>query len=260
MGTGDQARPSPETCPVGSDGLRALVAAADRCSTRDTAVLEGALRCGVRPTSLPAECFHTATGWAEHGDLDGLAFCLESGGDVEQVLGGAGHVLVFCCVAIVPWKGANPSGEFLEHLIHLGGVDPSIHPASAVWSHLAEVVLKRRDEGIVADPLTEATCLLNVLDSESVHGLFVVDPEAGVPGLIVGPSVEGVLLGHGPGGRGHVVLFVWYTAIVGHGGSDIRRAVPVRHPSQRPPTHPHRLAPSGWARHQGSLARSSCRP
>ena len=97
------------------------------------------------------------------------------------------------------------SSKFFEHLIHLGGVDPSIHPAHTVWGHLAEVVLKRRDEGIVADPLTEATCLLNVGDSETVHGLIVVDVEAGVPGLIVGPSVEGVLLGHGPGGRGHVV-------------------------------------------------------
>ena len=86
MGTGDQARPSPETCPVGSDGLGALVAAADRCSTRDTAVLEGALRSGCSPTPFAAECFHTAAGWTEHGDLNGLAFCLESSGDVEQVL------------------------------------------------------------------------------------------------------------------------------------------------------------------------------
>ena len=172
-------------------------------------------------------------------------------------------------VAVVMWLSRvwllyrmsdQRSSKFLEHLVHLGGVDPSIHPASAVWCHLTEGVLKRRDQSIVAGPLTEATCLLNVINSETVHGLFVVDVEAGVPGLIVGPSVEGVLLGHGPGSRGHVVLFVWYTAIVGHGGSDIRRAVPVRHPSQCPQTHPHRLAPSGSVRHQGSLARSSCRP
>ena len=146
MGTGDQARPSPETCPDGSHRLGALAAGTDRSSTRDTAVLEGALRCGVCPTSLTAECFHTATGWAEHCDLDGLAFCLESGGDVEQVLSGAGHVVGFVC------------------------------------------------------------------------------------GYCTGS------------------------------GSDIRRAVPMRHPSQYPPTRQHRHAPSGWVRHQGSLARSSCRP
>ena len=148
------------------------------------------------------------------------------------------------------------SSKFLEHLIHLGGVDPSIHPAHTVCCHLTEVVLKRRDEGVVADLLTEATCLLNVCHSESVHGLFVVDVEAGVPGLIVGPSVEGGVGGHG--GSSHVVLFVWYTAIVGHGGSDIRRAVPVRHPSQHPPTRQHRPEPKRSDQHQGRLARSSC--
>lgn len=104
--------PGPPLLPVGSDCLGALVAAADRCSTRDTAVLEGALRCGVRPTPLPAECFHTATGWAEHGDLDGLAFCLESGGDVEQVLGGAGHVVVFCMWLLYHiWRRRQPQAS-----------------------------------------------------------------------------------------------------------------------------------------------------
>ena len=86
-------------------------------------------------------------------------------------------------------RGGDPSGEFLQHLVHLVGVDPSIHPAGAVWSHLAEVVLKRGDQIVVADLLTEATCLLNVGHSEAIHGLVIVDPEAGVPGLVVGPSV-----------------------------------------------------------------------
>ena len=101
-------------------------------------------------------------------------------------------------MAIVPYLAeASTSGQFLEHLVHLGGVDASIHPAHTVWGHLAEGVLQRRDQSIVADPMTGATCKLNVLDSETIHGLFVVDVEAGVPGLIVGPSVEGGVGGHG---------------------------------------------------------------
>ena len=140
MGTGDQARPSPETCPVGSDGLRALVAAADRCSTRDTAVLEGALRCGVSPTSLPAECFHTAAGWAEHGDLDGLAFCLECGGDVEQVLGGAGHAVVFCMWLLYHvWLRRQPQASSSSiSSISAVSIRPSIQrvPSGVIWPKL----------------------------------------------------------------------------------------------------------------------------
>ena len=128
MGTGDQARPSPETCPVGSDGLGALVAAADRCSTRDTAVLEGALRCGVSPTTFASECFHTTTGRTEHGDLDGLAFCLESGGDVEQVLSGAGHVVV-SYVAIV--QDERPEVKQVLRASHPSRRCRSVHPSSA---------------------------------------------------------------------------------------------------------------------------------
>ena len=147
-------------------------------------------------------------------------------------------------------RGGDPSDDLFEHLVHLGGVDPSIHPASAVWGHLAEAILQRRDQGIVADLLTEATCLLNVGNGDSVHALIVVDPQAGVPGLIVGPSVEGVLLGHGEG-CGHVVSFVWYTAIVGHGGSDFRPEWTVPHPSHCRSTRLHRPAPSGSVRHLG---------
>ena len=69
-------------------------------------MLEGTLRCGVCPTSLASECFHAAAGWAEHGDLNCLAFCLEGGGDVEQVLSGAGHVVV-SYVAIVQGQGSG---------------------------------------------------------------------------------------------------------------------------------------------------------
>ena len=88
---------APRCAPLDSHGLRALVTRTDRSSTRDTAVLEGALRCGVSPTSLASQCFHAATGWAEHRDLDCLACCLEISGDVEQVLSGAGHVVCFVC-------------------------------------------------------------------------------------------------------------------------------------------------------------------
>ena len=150
-------------------------------------------------------------------------------------------------------RGGDPSGEFLQHLVHLVGVDPSIHPASAVWGHLAEVVFQRRDQIVVADLLTETTCLLNVGDSETVHGLVVVDPQGGIPGFVVGPSVE-------CGGSGHLISFVWYTAIVGHDGSDFRPEWTVLRLSHCRSTRLHRLAPSGSVRHQGSLARSSCRP
>ena len=93
-------------------------------------------------------------------------------------------------------------------------IRPSIQRVPS-WGHLSEAILQRRDQGIVADPLTEATCLFNVGDSETVHGLVVVDPQGGIPGFVVGPSVE-------CGGSGHLISFVWYTAIVGHRGSDFR--------------------------------------
>ena len=69
-------------------------------------MLEGALRCSCCPTTFASECFHAAAGWAEHGDLNRLAFCLEGGGDVEQVLSGAGHVVV-SYVAIVQGQGSD---------------------------------------------------------------------------------------------------------------------------------------------------------
>ena len=79
--------------------------------------------------------------------------------------------------------------QFFEHLIHLISVDASIHPTHTVRGHLPEVHLKGRDEMIVTAVTFDA--------SETVHALIVVDPEGHVPGLIVCPSVEGVLLGHG---------------------------------------------------------------
>ena len=106
------------------------------------------------------------------------------------------------------WRGMLASGEFLQHLIHLVSVDPSIHPAGAVRGHLPEAIFQGRDQGIVGDPLSEASCLLNVGNGDTVHALIVVDPQGGIPGLVVCPTVEGVLLRHGEGGSGHVCLCV----------------------------------------------------
>ena len=80
--------------------------------------------------------------------------------------------------------------HFVQHLIHLCCVDPSIHPTGAVRGHLPEAIFQGRDQGIVGDPLTEASCLLNVGEGGSVHALIVVDPEGGIPGLVVCPTVE----------------------------------------------------------------------
>ena len=96
------------------------------------------------------------------------------------------------------WRGMPASSEFLQHLIHLGGVDPSIHPTGAVRGHLPEAIFQGRDQGIVGDPLPEASCLLNVGNGDTVHALIVVDPQGGIPGLVVCPTVEGLTLGdHG---------------------------------------------------------------
>ena len=74
--------------------------------------------------------------------------------------------------------------------------------------------------------------------------LIVVDPQGGIPGFVVGPSVE-------CGGSGHLISFVWYTAIVGHRGSDFRPEWTVPHPSHCRSTRLHRPAPSGSVRHLG---------
>ena len=96
------------------------------------------------------------------------------------------------------WRGQRASGEFLQHLIHLVCVDPSIHPPNAVRGHLPEVVLQSGDEVVKARGMVEASCLLNVGNGETVHRFFVLDPEGGIPGFVVCPTVEGLTLGdHG---------------------------------------------------------------
>lgn len=49
-------------------------------------MLEGALRCGVRPTPFAGQRLDATARGTEHGDLDGLACCIEISSDVEQVL------------------------------------------------------------------------------------------------------------------------------------------------------------------------------
>ena len=53
--------------------------------------------------------------------------------------------------------------------------------------------------------------------SGAIDRLLVLNPEGDVPGLIICPTVEGVLLGHGPG-CSHVCLCV--VCIIGTGESD----------------------------------------
>ena len=78
--------------------------------------------------------------------------------------------------------------QFFEHLIHLIGVDASIHPTHTVRGHLPEAVFQARDQGI------ERAVVLG----DGVHRFIVLQPQGNVPGLIVCPTVEGLTLGdHG---------------------------------------------------------------
>ena len=92
------------------------------------------------------------------------------------------------------WCYCIRSGEFCQHLVHLVGVDPSIHPADTIGGHLPEVHLKGRDEVVKARSMVEASCLLNVGNGETVHRFFVLDPQGGIPGFVVCPTVEGLTL------------------------------------------------------------------
>ena len=105
----------------------------------------------------------------------------EAGWTAKEAVGMCGCL---CCVY------CTRSGEFCQHLVHLVSVDPSIHPTDTIRGHLPEVVLQGRDEVVEADLLPEASCLLNVGDGESVHALIVADPEGGIPGLVVCPTVH----------------------------------------------------------------------
>ena len=103
--------------------------------------------------------------------------------------------MVVCVVCIIGTEGGDAlppvdSSHFVQHLIHLVCVDPSIHPTDAILSHLPEVVFEGRDQGIIGDPLPEASCLLNVGKGDTVHRFVVVDPQGGIPGLVVCPTVE----------------------------------------------------------------------
>ena len=65
-----------------------------------------------------------------------------------QVVRGEGrHALV-----VLLWKVYHRSDEIVEHLVHLIGVDPSIHPTGAVRGHLPEAIFQGRDQGIEPAP------------------------------------------------------------------------------------------------------------
>ena len=144
-----------------------------------------------------------------------------------QVVRGEGrHALV-----VLLWIVYHGS-EILEHLIQFIGVDASIHPTHTVRGHLPEAVFQARDQGI------ERAVVLG----DGVHRFIVLQPEGNVPGLIVGPPVEGVLLGHGEG-CGHVVVSL--VCIVDGDGVMPRQAVPASRLSQCPRSRLHRHAPMG---------------
>lgn len=144
-----------------------------------------------------------------------------------QVVRGEGrHALV-----VLLWIVYHGS-EILEHLIQLIGVDASIHPTHTVRGHLPEAVFQARDEGVVGA----------VVLGDGVHRFIVLQPEGDVPGLVICPTVEGVLLGHGEG-CGHVVVSL--VCIVRGQGALPRQAVPASRLSQCPRSRLHRHAPRG---------------
>ena len=171
-----------------------------------------------------------------------------------QVVRGEGrHALV-----VLLWKVYHRSGEFCQHLIHLVSVDASIHPPHTVRGHLPEVVFQGGDEVVELDRLLEASCLINVGNGETVHCLIVLQPEGGVPGFVVCPTVEGLTLGdHGFECLHRVVCLL--VCIVDGDGAMPRKAVPVRRLSQHRSARRRRPEPSGWGR-RWSSSRSSYLP
>ncbi|AOV60211.1 hypothetical protein S820908_063 [Synechococcus phage S-CAM9] len=104
-------------------------------------------------------------------------------------------------------EGHRPS-EFRHHLIHLGGINGGVSPCHVITSHGAGTVVHAtlEDRPRVVASLTE----LNTRFGGVVQETIVVNPEGGIPGFVVCPTVVG--LGHG--GSGHE-SFVVDVAIVG---------------------------------------------
>ena len=93
-------------------------------------------------------------------------------------------------------RGADPSDELLSELLkesaHLTVVDFATVPAHAVASGETLPVLHATDE---TQPVGDGGAVgfgkLNDRLSGVVEELIVLDPEGGVPGFVVGPTVVG---------------------------------------------------------------------
>ena len=138
--------PGPPFLPVDSAGgleVGCSVAADDRmgCLNSMGRCLTSAV--GVGATAL-GHAHHQLTlaraARFEHGHLDGLAFCLECGSDVEQILSGAGHVVVFCMWLLYHvWLRRQPQASSSSiSSISAVSIRPSIQrvPSGVIWPKL----------------------------------------------------------------------------------------------------------------------------
>ena len=88
--------------------------------------------------------------------------------------------------------GGDPS-QFPDHLLHLSGVNGGVIPAHTVTSGtevasdlpIHHAALELLPGGLNACLSVDHTCLGGV-----VQELIVLDPEGGVPGLVVGVTVH----------------------------------------------------------------------
>ena len=90
---------------IDSAGLPCFVAGAHRCGTRHTAVLEGTLRSGIRPSTFAGQRLNAATGGAKHG----VCHLATGIGDEQVKLGSGGNVehglVRLVCSQYRPWRG-----------------------------------------------------------------------------------------------------------------------------------------------------------
>ena len=117
--------------------------------------------------------------------------------------GAGGHRLGVLCLllnstgaggdCLPPCAGCS-TDQFCHHLIHLGVVDGGVIPTDIITSGRVVAVVHAADELGV-----ETLASVGILDASNggvVEKLVVADPQAGVPGLVVGPAVVGGV-GHG---------------------------------------------------------------
>ena len=103
---------------------------------------------------------------------------------------------------------ARPS-QFLHHLQHLVCIDGGVIPTDTIASltdEAADHAVSHAANELLPRGLTVRaelyTCLGGVVEE-----FIVADPQGGIPGLVVCPTVVS--------GGGHVVWFVWYVASIG---------------------------------------------